>query len=281
MKTYTTRDAAELLGISEPQVRAQARAGFLSPGRGPRNSYRFSFQDLVLLRTAKALSRKKLPTRRIRRELRYLKRQLPEGRSLSGIRITTEGEKVLVRDGSAAWNPATGQIQLDLAVKDFASEVAPLARRAAKRARESSQPLTAAHWYQLGVDLEAAAPPEAAEAYAKALALDHKHADAHVNLGRLLAEAGKLGEAIEHYQAALEAVPKHSTAAFNLGIALEDQGKRAQAITAYERALAADPDFADAHYNLSRLYEQIGKRAAAIRHLSRYRMLVRGEGSRG
>jgi len=277
MKTYTTRDAAELLGISEPQVRAQARAGFLSPGRGPRNSYRFSFQDLVLLRTAKALSRKKLPTRRIRRELRYLKRQLPEGRSLSGIRITTEGERVMVRDGSAAWNPASGQLQLDLAVKDFVSEVAPLARRAAKRARESSEPLTAAHWYQLGVDLEAAAPAEAAEAYRKSLGLDKRHADAHVNLGRLLAEEGKLAEAIEHYEKALLINSKHSTAAFNLGIALEDQGKRALAITAYERALSSAPDFADAHFNLSRLYEQAGKRAAAIRHLSRYRMLVKGE----
>ncbi len=277
MKTYTTRDAAELLGISEPQVRAQARAGFLSPGRGPGNSYRFSFQDLVLLRTAKALSRKKLPTRRIRRELRYLKRQLPEGRSLSGLRITSEGERVLVRDGSAAWNPASGQIQLDLAVKDFVSEVAPLARRAARRARESSEPLTAAHWYQLGVDLEAAAPAEAVEAYRRALALDKRHADAHVNLGRLLAEEGKLPLAIEHYEKALLINAKHSTAAFNLGIALEDQGKRALAITAYERALSSEPDFADAHFNLSRLYEQAGKRAAAIRHLSRYRMLVKGE----
>jgi len=278
MKTYTTRDAAELLGLSEPQVRAQARAGFLNPGRGPGNSYRFSFQDLVLLRTAKALSRKKLPTRRIRRELRYLKRQLPEGRSLSGIRITTEGERVMVRDGSSAWNPASGQIQLDLAVKDFVSEVAPLARRAARRARESSEPLTAAHWYQLGVDLEAAAPAEAVEAYGRALALDKRHADAHVNLGRLLAEEGKLPLAIEHYEKALFITPKHSTAAFNLGIALEDQGKRALAITAYERALSSEPDFADAHFNLSRLYEQAGKRAAAIRHLSRYRMLVKGEG---
>ena len=51
MKSYTTRDVAKLLGLSEAQVRSQAR-GYLAPDRGPRNAYRFSFQDLVLLRTA-------------------------------------------------------------------------------------------------------------------------------------------------------------------------------------------------------------------------------------
>jgi tetratricopeptide (TPR) repeat protein len=276
MKTYTTHDVAELLGMSEPQVRAQARAGFLSPGRGPRNSYRFSFQDLVLLRTAKALAANKVPTRRIRRALRQVTGQLPRGRSLSGIRIIAEGPRVMVHDGSRTWNPESGQLLLDFAVKDLATRVAPLARRAARRARASTEPLTAAHWYQLGVDLEAAAPAEAADAYRRALALDKRHADAHVNLGRLLAEDGKLPQAIEHYEKALFLDPKHSTAAFNLGIAYEDQGKRAQAIAAYERALASEPNFADAHFNLSRLYEQAGKRTAAIRHLSRYRMLVKG-----
>ena len=54
MKSYTTRDVAKLLGLSEAQVRSQAR-GYLAPDRGPRNTYRFSFQDLVLLRTAKTL----------------------------------------------------------------------------------------------------------------------------------------------------------------------------------------------------------------------------------
>jgi DNA-binding transcriptional MerR regulator len=87
MKLYTTRDVARLLGLSEAQVRSQARVGYLAPDRGPRNAYRFSFQDLVLLRTAKALSEARVSPRRIRRALRALARELPAGRSLSGVRI--------------------------------------------------------------------------------------------------------------------------------------------------------------------------------------------------
>ena len=35
---------------------ALVEAGFVTPGRGPRNSLRFSFQDLIVLRTAQALA---------------------------------------------------------------------------------------------------------------------------------------------------------------------------------------------------------------------------------
>ena len=60
MKSFSTRDVAKLLGLSEAQVRSQAR-GYLVPDRGPRNAYRFSFQDLVLLRTAKTLGDARIP----------------------------------------------------------------------------------------------------------------------------------------------------------------------------------------------------------------------------
>ena len=108
MKSYTTRDVAKLLGLSEAQVRSQARVGYLAPDRGPRNSYRFSFQDLVLLRTAKALSEARIAPRRIRRALRTLISQLPAGRSLSGLRISSEGHRIVVRDGDAGLEPGVG-----------------------------------------------------------------------------------------------------------------------------------------------------------------------------
>ena len=273
MKPYTTRDVAKLLGLSEAQVRSQARVGYLAPDRGPRNSYRFSFQDLVLLRAAKALSEARIAPRRIRRALRTLTRQLPVGRSLSGLRISSEGHRIVVCDGDETWNPESGQLLMDFHVAELADRAAPTARRLARRARRSDQPLTAEQWYSLGVDLESAAPQDARDAYTRAVALDPRHASARVNLGRWLQEDGHPELAIAEYQAALASQPRHPTAAFNLGTALEELGRRAEAIAAYRRALEADDRFADAHFNLARLYEQAGKRAAALRHLRAYKTL--------
>jgi tetratricopeptide (TPR) repeat protein len=273
MKCYTTRDVAKLLGLSEAQVRSQARVGYLSPDRGPRNSYRFSFQDLVLLRAAKALSEARIAPRRIRRALRTLTRQLPVGRSLSGLRISSEGHRIVVRDGNETWNPESGQLLLDFHVAELADRAAPIARRLARRARRSDEPLTAEQWYSLGIDLESAAPQDARDAYTRAVALDPRHASARVNLGRWLQEDGHPELAIAEYRAALASQPRHPTAAFNLGTALEELGRREEAIAAYRRTLDADDRFADAHFNLARLYEQAGKRAAALRHLRAYKML--------
>jgi tetratricopeptide (TPR) repeat protein len=272
MKSYTTRDVARLLGLSEPQVRSHAR-DYLAPDRGPRNTYRFSFQDLVLLRTAKALGEARIPARRIRRALRALTRQLPTGRSLSGVRISSVGDRVVVRDGEATWQPESGQLVLDLDVGGLAVRTAPVARRLARQARRSAGTLTAEQWYDLGVDVEAAAPDEACDAYTRAIALDPRHVAARVNLGRLLQESGRPAEAATQYRAALEIQPRHATAAFDLGTALEDLGRPAEAIVAYRRALDADDTFADAHFNLARLYEQTGKRTAALRHLRAYQQL--------
>jgi tetratricopeptide (TPR) repeat protein len=273
MKCYTTRDVAKLLGLSEAQVRSQARVGYLAPDRGPRNSYRFSFQDLVLLRAAKALSEARIAPGRIRRALRTLTRQLPVGRSLSGLRISSEGHRIVVRDGNQMWNPESAQLLLDFHVAELADRAAPTARRLARRARRSDEPLTAEQWYSLGVDLESAAPQDARDAYTRAVALDPRHASARVNLGRWLQEDGHPELAVAEYRAALASQPRHPTAAFNLGTALEELGRRAEAIAAYRRALDADDRFADAHFNLARLYEQVGKRAAALRHLRAYKML--------
>src|SRR5229473_390542 len=243
MKGYTSPDVAKLLGLTVAQVRRFARDGFLTPGRGAHGALQFSFQDLVILRTAKALVAARIPTRRIRRTLQRLRHELPRGRSLAELRIVAEGERIVVSDGDTAWNPESGQLHLDFAVSELATRAAPMARRTAAAARRAERDL------------------------------DADDADAHVNLGRLLHEQGLVTEAARHYRLALREAPEHATAAFNLGIALEDLDQPADAIEAYRAALSADPGLADAHYNVGRLYDRVGKRAAALRHLGAYRRL--------
>src|SRR5262249_28980647 len=143
-------------------------------------------------------------------------------------------------------------------------------------AAESDRDDAADDWYERGCELETQAPVDARAAYVRAVEIDPGHAAAHVNLGRLLHEAGEIDAAERHYRSALAAQPADATAAFNLGVALEDVGGADQAITAYEQVVASDPGYADAYYNLGRLCESLGRRAEAIRHLRTYRKLTRG-----
>ena len=116
---YSTKDVAALLGLSADQVRSYVRAGFLAPVQGPRGEYYFSFQDLILLRTAKGLLAARVPRRRVRLALQNLREQLPDDRPLTGVRISAQGHHVVVRDGPTVWNPESGQILLDFQVADL------------------------------------------------------------------------------------------------------------------------------------------------------------------
>jgi tetratricopeptide (TPR) repeat protein len=271
---YRTQDVARILGLPEAEIRRFARAGFVSPRRGPRNALRFSFQDLVLLRAAADLVKARLAPARVRRALRQLRSRLPAGRSLASVQVTAEGDEIVVRDGGARWQAETGQGLLDFEVAEVARRVAPLVRAAARR--RASGALGADGWYQWACDLEDGAPEEARRAYQKSLQLDPRHAGAHLNLGRLLHEAGDLRDAETHYRSALEDEAHRAVAAYNLGVVLEDQELFDEALFAYARAVEADANLADAHHNLARLLERLGRTTDAIRHLNTYRRLVHG-----
>ncbi len=278
---YSTRDVAALLGIPVSQVRSYVRSGFLVPAQGPRGEHRFTFQDLILLRTAKGLVEARVPQRRIVLALRNLREQLPEGRPLTGVRISAQGHHVVVRDGGEVWNPESGQALLDFEVSELAREAASLEqRRQSARLSEKVEELqeddfdSAEAWFERGAELEPDDPAAAEEAYRQALEIDPAMADARLNLGRLLHEAGRTVEAEGHYRRALESRPNDATALFNLGVALQDLGRPAEAAEVYERALETDPALADAHYNLAVVYEELGSKGPAIGHLKSYKRLI-------
>src|SRR5438105_5879280 len=207
MGGYGAREVAKMVGLSVAQVRSFVRAGFLDPGRGPRGEMRFSFQDLVLLRTAKGLVSARIAPRRVRSALRKLKEQLPEGRPLRGVHIRAEGDRIVVGDGRSSWSAESGQILFDFGTQELARKVAPLQLRA--RGGDASD------WYERACDREETAPDEARDAYRRALELDPDLADAWVNLGRLLHETGDPRAAAQHYRKAIELCPDNVIALFN------------------------------------------------------------------
>lgn len=271
---YSTKDVAALLGLAPAQVRSYVRAGFLAPQQGPRGEYYFSFQDLVLLRTAKGLIAARVPKKRIGLALQNLREQLPEGRSLTGVRISAQGHHVVVRDGRDLWIPESGQTIIDFELSELAREASTLPLKSA--APKLPEPNGAVEWYAWGEGLEEDSPEEAVSAYRRALEIDPGLADAHLNLGRLLHERTEMAEAEQHYRRAQELLPDDATPAYNLGVALQDLGRPRDAAEAYEAALKRDPTLADAHYNLAGIYEDLGEPEAAFRHLRTYRTLTQG-----
>ena len=270
--TYTIRSIQEMLGLSRGVVSGLIDAGFVAPGRGPRNEYRFSFQDVVLLRTAVELQGARVAPRKILSALRRLKATLPGELPLTGLRITAVGNDVTVRDGRSQWQAESGQLVMDFELAPVQGTVALLQRRPAPQARPQDDAATV---FSAGEALERSDMRAAEAAYRKVLALDPDHTDAYLNLGALLCESKRSGEAVALYDEALQRRPNEALLHFNRAVALEDKGRLADALSGYNTSLQLDADLADAHYNAARLHEQLGDAKKALRHLSAYRRLER------
>lgn len=271
MRGYSTRDVSDLIGLSADQIYGYVKSGLLEPLRGTKGEFRFSFQDLVIMRTARALLDEEVTSRRANRVLRRLKRDLPGVGPLASMRIFVDGDDVVFRRDARLWNAESGQGHFDFSVGALAGKVAPLTRRYVEEAVSDADFMDSDAWYNLGLDLEDIDPEQAPDAYRRAIALNPENADAHVNLGRLLQLRGRPVDAERHYRRALEAVPGHELALFNLGTLHDEREEHQQAIDFYRRA----PSIPDAHYNLSRIYQIQGNELAAARHFKRYRELTR------
>lgn len=254
--------------MTQSRVRAIVRTGVCTPGRRGR-WFQFSFQDLILLRTAQGLLKADIPPRRVRSALRKLARELPPEQPLTGVRVYADGKRVMVRDAGTAWNVENGQAIFSFDVdrmRQAAGMVVPVAKRHGRAA--------AAYWFTRGVALEEEDRGEACAAYRQALSLDPGLADAYLNLGRLVHESGDTQQALRLYREAVRRIPDDPVAHYNLATALEDTQELRGASKHYHLAVELDPDFADAHYNLAQLFERLGQSKRALRHLMTYKRLT-------
>ena len=268
---HTLRGIQEMLGLSRSAVARLIAHGFVSPSRGPRNEYRFSFRDVVLLRTAHKLQLADIPTRKIVRALQRLKGTLPAELPLSGLRITAVGSEVAVHERGSRWAAESGQLLMDFDVAAMRGTVAFVERGPAEApALVQSSPETL---FAQAEALEASDPAAAERAYRRLLEGAPAHADAYLNLGALLCESGRFAEAVALYDLALTRCPDAALLHFNRAVALEDLERYREALLAYDRCLTLDPGIGDAHFNAARLHDHLGDPQKAIRHFSAYRRL--------
>ena len=230
-----------MLGVPAGRLRAYVKAGLLCPQRGASGELRFSFQDLLLMRTAEGLVTERLPPHRIRSALVSLRERLPRERPLTGVQLGALGRHVVVHDDGKAWHADSGQVLMSFASATAAPGDLPDSRRPAPagvvaafdRPRKGKATLPSAE-----------AAPTAASATATAVSPD------------------STGTVDEAHRPGLE-----PTAAdlYQLGCNLEEIAPEAARV-AYQRALELEPAFAEAHVNLGRLMHESGDLSFAEEH---------------
>lgn len=265
---YSVRDVERLLRIPQDTIRALVSAGFVTPERGTRNALRFSFQDLIVLRTAQSLVAAKVSPRRISRALKSLRAKLPESMPLSGLAIGAVGDQVVVKEGGTRWQAESGQYLLAFEGDPSAGSLSVVERPPA------ASPSEHATWFDRGLALERSDPQAAAHAYRQAIETDPSQLEAWINLGLLQHESRRMNEALKTYLEALDVIGAEPVLLFNLGVLLEDMQRRREAMQAYQGVLRVDPAFADAHYNLAMLFERSARPRDALRHMAQYHKLT-------
>lgn len=275
MATYTLRGIQSMLGLSRAVISGLVAAGFVTPSRGKRREYRFSFQDVVLLRTAHSLQAAQIPPRKILRSLKQLKATLPDELPLTGLRIAAVGNDIAVSEGGRQWNAESGQLLIDFEVKPARGSVSFLSRAAQPEQAGEDDPVDAGAWFERGVALEAEDPEGAERAYREAIAQAPDYVDPVLNLGVLLSDSGRPSQAAALYRRALKHCPDDALLHFNLAVAYEELERPADALASYDACMRLAPTMADAHYNAARLHQQMGHATQAIRHYSEYRRLQR------
>lgn len=273
---YTMQRLAGMLGLPRSTIHSLVEAGFVTPERGARNEWRFSFQDVVMLRTAHRLREAGIPARKVVKSLQQLRAKLPEEAPLSGLRVTAVGNEVAVHEGGAVWDAVSGQRLFDFEVApDAQGAVAFIERPAAGPPAIEPSAAEPADWYAQAVTLEPLDRVAAEQAYRRAIALEASRSEAWINLGVLVADGGRHAEAVAVYDEALKHCPREPLLHFNRAVALEDLGRPYAALEGYAECLSIEPQMADAHYNVARLFEQIGQAQRALKHYSTYRRLQR------
>jgi len=281
MHQYSVRDVEKLAGLPRRRIRSLVEAGLVSPARGPRNTWLFSFQDLTVLRSARALATARVPRKRIRSSVEELKRRLPESAPLSGVSLSADADGVVIREGVRRWQAESGQYLLGFEEQGDAALAGVLppgtpadaTPRVLKR-QPAARPESAEDWFERGAVLEAQDQKSAREAYIQAIAADPGLLKARINLGCLLHEIGMLEQAETVYREALRVHGADPVVLYDLGVLLEDMGRKREAMHAYETALRRDAGFADCHYNLALLCRGLGRPREAIQHMAAYRRLT-------
>jgi tetratricopeptide (TPR) repeat protein len=272
-RVFSLRELTRLLRLTPKRTLQLRRLGLLHAEPGG-----FQFRDLVACRVGAALLEAGASVRQVREALAGARRIAPEADSpLAEVRLSVEGQRVIVAQDQLRFDARTGQALLDFPALELERETRE--SLAWGRVRPMIPPSDAAEiWFARASEWDD--DPErweaAVDAYERVVAVDPGYAAAWNNMGLLQHRMGHYERAGECYRAALGADPTCTQSAFNLGSLAEDLGDFPTAVSWYRRALEMDPDYADAHFNLAGVLGKMGRSEAAAIHWRRYLELDTG-----
>ncbi|MBC8228239.1 tetratricopeptide repeat protein, partial [bacterium] len=121
-------------------------------------------------------------------------------------------------------------------------------------------------FYYLGRSLDKTQPDEAADALAKAIALNAEYPPAHMAYARVLMALRKFDKAQQHFECAAELDPQEPLAELGLGELALKAKEFETARDHLQKALTLEPQQKEAHSALSQVYMALGDKDAASRH---------------
>ncbi len=249
------------------------RRGLRDAGARPAQRWRFSFQDLIVLRTAQALADAHVPQRRITRSVRELRRHLPESMPLSGLAIGAVADRVVVREGRSALAGGLGPVPARVRGR---SRRRLAHRDRARRARAACPGAWSARdWFDRGARARSEGCRGGDAGVPQAIEADAANLDARINLGWLLHEAKRLPDADASIRTRCRRavkMPSCSSTSACCSRTWRASPKRSARIAPRSRATRAWPT-ATTTWRCST--ERLGKSKDAIRHMSQYRRLTR------
>lgn len=267
---YPREDVRRMLDVSERQLRAWEKQGFVKPSKV------FGFSDLLALKTLRKLRGFDISTRQIQLAIASLRRHVKDvEHPLAQLRITAEGKRITVHVSGNRMEPISGQLLLDFDAKEIEKlrsfPVAP-AEGEAKPTVTANHEQESEVWFQRGLRLEETGAPvgEAVAAYRKAIDLNLHAAGALVNLGTIHFRMRRMADAEAFYNRAMEADPEYPLAHFNLGNLHDEQGNTEEARKYYLSAIRLNPRYADAYFNLALLSERANDILQAIGYWQAY-----------
>jgi len=124
---FSSRQACRITGLSARQLRYWQRTGLLSPSSStPGGHARYSFTDLIALKSARRLLDAGVSLQRVRKCLHSLTRFLPDLKTpLSELSLVVTGDVVLALHAERAFDALSGQ-EWVLPVADILREIEAL-----------------------------------------------------------------------------------------------------------------------------------------------------------